>query len=90
MWVLYESINRFVYLIQILILVRIALSFIIRDMSNPLFRVIYQITEPILAPFRNLIARLGINTGMFDFSPILAMFAVQIIAGIITNLLRLM
>lgn len=72
MWILIKSFNIFVDLIEVLIIVRMFLSFIIRDMNNPLSRLIYQITEPIISPFRELIYRLGINTGMIDFSPLLA------------------
>lgn len=89
MWVVVRSINLFVVVIQVLIICRMFLSFIIRDPYNPLYRVVYQLTEPILAPFRNLFDRLGIRTGMFDFSPVVALLAVQLLAGIIIYLLWL-
>lgn len=61
------------------------MSFIIRDLGNPLFNFIYQITEPILAPFRNLINKLGINTGMIDFSPLLAFLFLDLLSYILKS-----
>lgn len=37
---------------------------------------LYNFTEPIVAPFRKLLSR--VNTGMFDFSVVLAFFAIAI------------
>ncbi|WP_069650189.1 YggT family protein [Caloranaerobacter ferrireducens] len=87
MWVLERSIDIFINLIETLILVRIFMSFIIRDLGNPLFNFIYQITEPILAPCRNLINKLGINTGMIDFSPLLAFLFLDLISYILRTIL---
>ncbi len=88
MRLLISSINYFVEVIQLLILVRIIMSFIIRDPYNKFYRIVYQLTEPIMAPFRKFIYKLGIDTGMFDFSPILAMVSLQILAGILIGLIR--
>nr|WP_286672850.1 YggT family protein [Anaeromonas gelatinilytica] len=77
----------FINLLKIMVIARIFLSLIIRDLRNPLLNFIYRFTEPILAPFRNLINRLGINTGMFDFSPLLAFLFLDIVSGVIIRLL---
>lgn len=82
------AINYFVEVLQLLILVRIVLSFIIRDPYNKIYRIVHQLTEPIMAPFRKLIHKLGIDTGMFDFSPLLAMISLQVLAGVIIGFLR--
>ena len=87
MWVIRQAISKFVYVVELLILVRIIMSFLIRDPYNQIYRFVHQVTEPILAPFRNLIDKLGINTGMFDFSPILAIFALRILAFLLTSIL---
>lgn len=75
---LYRSLEMLVNLIQILILVRIVMSFINFNRNNVIGRFVYEMTEPILAPARALIAKLKINTGMFDFSPILAMLFLRL------------
>lgn len=40
--------------------------------NNPIANIIYQITEPILMPFRRIIPRIG----MFDLTPMAAMFTI--------------
>lgn len=86
-YVLARAVDMFIDLLRILIIARIFLSLIIRDLRNPLLNFIYRITEPILAPFRTLINKLGINTGMFDFSPLLAFLFLDLVGNIIIRLL---
>jgi YggT family protein len=65
-------------LLQVLlvaILVRVVLTWFPVDPSNPIIRLIYEVTEPVLAPFRRVIPRIG----MFDLSPIAAMLVIQVI-----------
>lgn len=74
---IYESLRILVTIIEFAILVRIVLSLLnIRNMGV-FHKLVYEITEPVLGPSRNLIAKLGLNTGMFDFSPILAIFILK-------------
>ncbi len=54
---------------------------------HPIGRVIYELTEPILHPARELIYKLGIDTGMFDFSPVLAIFALRLISSILKSII---
>jgi YggT family protein len=66
------------YLLQILlvaILIRVVLTWFPVDPSNPIIRVLYEVTEPVLAHFRRVIPRIG----MFDLSPIAAMLVIQVI-----------
>lgn len=86
-YILAKAIDMFIDLLRILIIARIFLSLIIRDPRNPLLNLVYQITEPILAPFRKLINSLGINTGMIDFSPLLAFLVLDILNNIILNII---
>ncbi|WP_084489499.1 YggT family protein [Clostridiisalibacter paucivorans] len=81
--ILIRAVDLFIYILKLLIIARIFVSFIIRDLRNPILRFLYQITEPLLMPFRTLIYKLGINTGMFDFSPILAFLTLDIIRTIL-------
>ena len=65
-------------LLQVLlvaILVRVVLTWFPVDPSNPIIRLIFEVTEPVLAPFRRVIPRIG----MFDLSPIAAMLVIQVI-----------
>jgi YggT family protein len=63
-------------LLQILwlaILVRVILSWFPVDSSNPIIRIVWEITEPVLAPFRRVIPRIG----MFDLSPLAAFLVIS-------------
>ena len=65
-------------LLQILwiaILIRVLLSWFPIDPYNPIVRVLFEITEPVLAPFRRVIPRIG----MFDLSPLAALLVIQLI-----------
>jgi YggT family protein len=65
-------------LLQILwvaILIRVLLSWFPVDPRNPIIRVLFEITEPVLAPFRRVIPRIG----MFDLSPLAALLVIQLI-----------
>ncbi|MGF7057303.1 YggT family protein [Brassicibacter mesophilus] len=77
------SFNKFVQIIEMLIIVRMFLSFITRDLNNPIVSFIYQVTEPILSPFRGLINKLNINTGMLDFSPLFAVLFLNFISFVL-------
>ncbi len=79
------AVYQFVQVINFLIIVRVLMSWIVRDYRNPVANFFYQVTEPLLAPFRALQQRLGIG-GMLDFSPIIAMLAVQLVANMILRL----
>lgn len=79
------AVYRFVQVINFLILVRVLMSWVVRDYRNPVANFFYQVTEPILAPFRTLQQRLGIG-GFLDFSPIIAILVVQMIANMILKL----
>ncbi len=90
--VLVNAINLFFRILTYLVLGRAILSWFIRGSYNSnlykAYNVIIQITEPILAPCRSLLARFGMN-GAIDFSPILAIVGLNVINGIIINLIRM-
>lgn len=73
-----KSVDMLLNILVWLIIGRSLASIIIRDYGNPLVRMLYEVTEPILMPFRKLLARLNIDTGMMDFSPLLAIVVINI------------
>ncbi|GFN36336.1 YggT family protein [Tepidimicrobium xylanilyticum] len=85
--VFYRFLSNLVYVIEILIFVRIIFSFLRIDPYNQIGKIIYDLTEPILAPARELIYRLGINTGMFDFSPIVAILILRTILFLVRGII---
>ena len=62
--------NILVWVFFIAIMVRVLFSWIGPDMRNPIFRISYQVTEPILAPVRNLLPQ----TAGVDLSPMIVTF----------------
>lgn len=67
-----------------LIIIRVLLSWIPHNPYNPVLKFIYEITEPVLAPFKKII---GIRPGI-DFSPIIAIFALRMVEYLVIMLLR--
>ena len=69
----------------VILLVRVIFSWVqafggrIPDAIEPVNRLVYQVTEPVLAPFRRVIP----PAGMFDLSFIVAIIVLQIVARII-------
>lgn len=87
MLTLYRAISILFDIIELLIVIRIIFSFLRIGPYNPIGRIVYELTEPILSPARELIYRLGIDTGMFDFSPIVAVLILRLILRVIRAIL---
>ncbi|WP_066502858.1 YggT family protein [Abyssisolibacter fermentans] len=82
-----RAVDIFIEVIKYLIIARIFAGILFRDRQHPIMSFLYQITEPILEPFRKLIYKFNINTGMFDFSPLLAFLFLEIIENLIIRML---
>lgn len=67
------------------IIIRALLSWVSIDPYNPLVQILFQITEPILAPLRRIIPPIG---GMMDISPIVALILLQVLQAIIDSAFR--
>ena len=80
--------NFFGILVEILylaILARVILSWIpVRDnkILISILKVVYAITEPILIPIKKILPR----TGMFDFSPMVALVLLIILQNIVNRI----
>ena len=84
-----EHVVIIVYIIQLLaqilsflVLVQVILSYFMSP-YHPIRQKIDRIVEPFLSPIRRLIPPVG----MFDFSPIILIFLIQIIVSLVSNLL---
>ena len=58
------------------IIIRVILSWFSPRPTNALVNILYQVTDPILVPLRRIIPRVG----MFDFTPLVAVILLQVIA----------
>ena len=78
MYVLYQ----FLSLVQLLIIARVILSWVASPVSrNPVVQLIRQVTDPILLPIQSILPR----TGMFDLSPMVALFAIYLLQSLIAG-----
>lgn len=71
-------------LYNLLILARILMSFVQVDRSNQFVGLVFDLTEPVLAPIRSLLP----PAGMFDFSPLIASIAIEIGAQFLAYVVR--
>jgi len=76
-------INIAFQVLMMVIFIRVILSWFPHNPYNPLIKIIYQISNPILNPIRNIIPPIG---GL-DISPIIVIFIIQIIKNIILKFL---
>lgn len=68
-----------VQLYTFVILARVLMSWVQIDPYSPLARTIYDLTEPVLAPVRNLLP----PAGGLDFSPIIVIILLQVLTQFI-------
>ncbi|SHJ04007.1 YggT family protein [Lutispora thermophila DSM 19022] len=85
--ILIWSVKKFFSVIYVLIFINVMLSWLRISPYNSIVNIIYQLTEPILEPFRRLMDRTGLNTGMIDFSPLIAYLVLQLIETSLINIL---
>ncbi|MHB1926873.1 MAG: YggT family protein [Leptospirillum sp.] len=71
------AIDRLLTLYSWIIIIRALISWVSPDPSNPVVRILHQITEPVLAPLRRLVPPEKL-AGM-DISPLIAIFLIQVI-----------
>ena len=68
-------------LYMFVLLARVLLSFVQVDPYHPAIQFLYQITEPVLQPLRQILP----PAGGLDFSPFVAMLLVQLLTSVIAT-----
>ena len=63
------------------IVARALLSWFTNDPRNPLIAALDQVTEPILAPLRRVLPRMG----MFDLTPLVAVIILVVIQSLVAS-----
>ncbi len=81
---IYRIINLAINALQMLILIRIVLSWVAPYTRNEFTQLVYDLTEPILRPFRMLIP---LGSTRLDLSPVLAYFVLNLIRRLAFSLL---
>ena len=81
-----EFLARFVdilaWILYIALIARVAVSWFNLGADNQMVNILYQITEPILAPLRKVLP----SVGMLDFSPVVALILIGIVQWLIGSL----
>ncbi|MBZ0294434.1 MAG: YggT family protein [Anaerolineae bacterium] len=68
-------------LFQLILLVRVLLSFFPDiDRSNPIVQFLYDVTEPVLQPIREMLPQ----TGMVDWSPLVVFLGIFVLMQLIS------
>ncbi len=76
-------INILFYALWAAILGRVIISWLNLSPYNPIVVMLYQITEPILAPIRRVLPRME----MIDLSPMVAIILMAVVRGVLQRLL---
>lgn len=76
-------VNLFFTVLNLAILARVLVSWVNPNPYHPAMQVLYQFTEPILAPIRQYLPQ----TGMIDFSPLVAIILLQLVQRLVMSLL---
>ena len=81
-FLLFQVIDMVFNILQIIIIVRVVLSWISHNPSNQFIQIIYQVSEPILKPIRGILPLTGMG---FDLSPIVAFFLLGLLKKILLS-----
>ena len=79
--ILVQVIDAAISLYSLAIIARAFLPLVGADLSNPIVRFIFDITEPVLAPLRRFTI-----VGMWDLSPVAAIVLLMIVRQVLTVL----
>lgn len=83
--ILIRLINIFSQFLIILVIVKVILSYFM-DPYHPVRRTIDNLVEPLLVPIRRVVPLIG----MFDFSPLILIILVQILASVLIRFLYIL
>lgn len=72
-YILASTVSYFFDFLNFMIVIRVFLSWIRYSENNRIVSLVFQLTDPILEPFRRLSYRLGLNAGMVDFTPMITL-----------------
>ena len=85
---IYESFEMLIRIIEFVILIRVILSWVPLGRDNPIVKIVYALSEPLLYPIRELLKKSPLGGGMMlDFSPIILVLLLQVIQNILRSVL---
>jgi YggT family protein len=81
-----NTLDKLFDIIELLILARIIISYIPNLRGSQITEIVYQLTEPVLHPVRELLYKIGLNKGMIDFAPIGAFLLLAVVRSLLFSL----
>lgn len=83
---LVQAIGLFFYFLEMLIFVRIILSWLPMGYNSAIGRFLYTMTEPILGPVRDMVNKSPLGGGFgLDFSPIFALILMRLVQTLLIS-----
>ena len=77
-------VSTLIYILNFAIIIRALMSWFNPSLENPIVRFVFEITEPVLAPLRRIVPRIG----MIDITPIVAILLLNVIMQVLDSTLR--
>jgi YggT family protein len=77
-------VSTLIYILNFAIIIRALMSWFNPSPDNPIVRFVIEITEPVLAPLRRIVPRIG----MIDITPIVAILLMNVILQVLESTLR--
>ena len=77
-------VDFFFNLLTLLIVFRVLLSWFPNYRYHPLGELVYNLTDPVIAPIQRLVP----NTGMLDFSPMIAIIVLLVLQQLLDYVVR--
>ena len=81
MTLVFNILSLFLQIMMWAIIIRAVLSWFDPRGQNPVSRALIELTEPIVAPIRSIMPRMG----MIDLSPMIAIFVIYILQAMISS-----
>ena len=77
---IFAVVRLVLWVFELILIARVVLSWVPNaDRSNPLIRLVYDVTEPVLRPIREMMP----PTGMMDLSPLIVFLIIQVLMTLI-------
>ncbi len=86
MYTLLRSVRILFDLLEILIIIRIFVNIFKVPVNNMFGKILFELTEPLMAPARALLDKVGFGRGFIDFSPWVAIIFLRVVYAVILNI----
>lgn len=83
MIIIKQILYSFITVLMYLMFARAIVSWFVRDLSNPIVRFLFEVTEPLVGPVRKFLQSKNIGGTTFDFSFIIVYVFLMMLRGIL-------